>query len=101
MYAARMMQSIDLFLLKRLIDEEKGLFGTIIFFWIQTAIEYVFINKNWMIYNEIRVVSNAKYFEVRDGESGDCFGIEVVFLLFVLCRLRKIRVQRSTLALLS
>ena len=77
MYATRMMQSIDLFLLKRLIDEEKGLFGTIIFFWIQTAIEYVFINKNWMINNGIRVGSNAKYFKVRDGESGDCFGIDV------------------------
>jgi len=72
-----MMQSIDLFLLKRLIDEEKGLFRTIIFFWIQTAIEYVFINKNWIIYNGIREGPLAKSFKVRDGEFGDCFGTDV------------------------
>ena len=53
-----------------------------------------------MIYNEIRVVSNAKYFEVRDGESGDCFGIDVCFIeQDTFCRLRKIRVSTAELTL--
>ena len=36
-----------------------------------------------MINNGIRVGSTAKSFKVRDGESGDCFGIDVLVLEYL------------------
>ena len=37
-----------------------------------------------MINNGIRVESNARSFKIRDGESGDCFGIDVWIRMFLV-----------------